>query len=69
MCLHAESSVRLLVNPNIYLTSGEWVKVAWRYVSSPSSYDWIGLYSPPQDDVYRINPTLSAPIKIQVKLL
>ena len=65
--MSAESSVRLYVNPNVYLASGDWVKLTWKYVSSPSNYDWIGLYSPPHNDVYRINPTLSAPIKIQVK--
>lgn len=62
----SESSVRLYVSPNKYFTSGDWVRLSWQYITSPSNYDWIGLYSPPQDDIYRINPVLHAPIKVQV---
>ena len=57
------------VYPAKYLSSGDWVKMSWQYVSSPSVYDWIGVYSPPLNDIYVINPTLQAPIKVQVYIL
>ena len=40
--------------------------MSWQYVSSPSVDDWIGVYSPPLDDIYLINPSVQAPIKVQV---
>ena len=64
--IFTESSIRLAVNPTKYLMSGDWVTISWQYVNSPSNYDWIGLYSPPRNDIYRINPALQAPIKVQV---
>lgn len=64
--MHVESSIRLAATPSKYLFSGDWVSISWRYVSSPSNYDWIGLYSPPRNDIYRINPVRQAPIKVQV---
>ena len=61
-----ESSIKVNVYPANYLTSGDWVKMSWQYVSNPSVYDWIGVYSPPLDDIYLINPSVQAPVKVQV---
>lgn len=61
-----EAGIRVSVYPAKYLSSGDWVKMSWQYVSYPSVYDWIGVYSPPLDDLYLIDPTVQAPIKVQV---
>ena len=61
-----ETGIKVNVYPANYLSSGDWVKMSWQYVSNPSVYDWIGVYSPPLDDIYRINPSVHAPIKVQV---
>ena len=53
------------VTPTQLSSSGEWVTVYWSGVSSPSSKDWIGVYSPPASNGYGID-TGSAPIKYQV---
>lgn len=65
--MDTETGIRVSVYPAKYLTSGDWVKMSWQYVSSPSIYDWIGVYSPPLDDIYLINPSVQAPIKVQVR--
>ena len=61
-----ETGIKVNVYPAKYLSSGDWVKMSWQYVSYPSVYDWIGVYSPPLDDIYLINPSIQAPIKVQV---
>lgn len=66
--LHTESTIQVNVYPAKNLSSGDWVKMSWRYVDNPSIYDWIGVYSPPMDDIYLINPTKQAPIKVKVSL-
>ena len=63
-----ETGIKVNVYPAKYLSSGDWVKMSWQYVSNPSVYDWIGVYSPPLDDIYVINPSLHAPIKVQVAI-
>lgn len=37
-------------------------------MDDPSDDDWVGAYSPPTDDGYRINPSEHAPIKLLVDL-
>lgn len=66
--LSAESTIQVNVYPAKNLSSGDWVKMSWRYIDNPSIYDWIGVYSPPIDDIYLINPTKQAPIKVKVSL-
>ncbi len=66
ICWLVEGGVYLWVSPQYLETSGEYVTVTWNDVESPSSLDWIGVYSPPLDDVYLINPAEHAPIKYQV---
>ena len=46
--------------------SGDWVTVSWENVDSPSSEDWIGVYSPPVSGT--IDAKHHAPIKFQVCL-
>ena len=54
------------VYPSTLSGDGGWVKVTWGYVDDPSDNDWVGVYSPPTDDGYRINPSEHAPIKLLV---
>lgn len=61
-----ESSIIFDVYPTSLSQSGEWVKVSWNHVQNPSNTDWVGVYSPPLNDVYRINPAEHAPVKLQV---
>jgi len=62
----AETTISLHVNTTLLAQSGDWVTVTWENVDSPSSSDWIGVYSPP------INGTIDvknhAPVKFQVCL-
>lgn len=62
----ADSSISMKVYPSTLSGSGGWVRVTWSYVSDPSGDDWVGLYSPPTNDGYRINPSEHAPIKLLV---
>ena len=41
------------------------MRVTWKN-SDPSDEDWVGVYSPPTNDGYRINPSEHAPIKLLV---
>ena len=67
--LHAGSSLSFAARPKYLSTSGEWVNVRWKYVDEPSENDWIGVFTPPIDDVYPINPSQQAPIKWKVNTL
>ena len=64
--LYPENSIQFSVTPSTLSSSGEWVKVSWQDVKYPNSSDWIGVYSPPANDVYRIDPINHSPIKFQV---
>lgn len=65
--VHADSSITVNVYPTNLSGSGGWVKVTWSYVDDPSDSDWIGVYSPPTDDYYKIDPSEHAPIKLKVQ--
>ena len=54
------------VYPSTLSSAGGWVKVTWQYVDDPSDDDWMGVYSPPTNDGYRINPSEHAPIHVLV---
>lgn len=56
----------LSVSSRLLQASGEWITVSWSNVENPAATDWIGVYSPPSNDVYRIDPVNHAPIKYQV---
>jgi hypothetical protein len=58
-----KSSITFAARPRYLSTSGEWVTVRWKYVNEPSEKDWIGVFTPPIDDVYPVNPSEHAPIK------
>ena len=60
------SSISFAARPKYLSSSGEWVTVRWKYVDEPSENDWIGVFTPPLDDVYPINPSQQAPIKWKV---
>ena len=62
---YIDGSMYFDVTPTRLSTSGEWVTVYWSGVSSPSSKDIIGVYSPPASNGYGVN-TSTAPIKYQV---
>lgn len=64
--MYIGSSVSFAARPRYLSTSGEWVTVRWKYVDEPSEKDWIGVFTPPIDDTYPINPTEHAPIKWKV---
>ena len=66
MLLLADGYIKLRVTPQYIEQSGNWVTVKWSGVSNPSDADWIGVYSPPVDDSYPIDPVNHAPIKYQV---
>ena len=42
--------------------------VRWKYIDEPSENDWIGVFTPPIDDVYPVNPSEHAPIKWKVTI-
>ncbi len=52
------------VSPSALERSGSWVNVSWEGVASPSSDDWVGVYSPPVGG--SIDPVKHAPVKFQV---
>ncbi len=56
------------VYPSTLSSTGGWVKVTWKYVDDPADNDWVGVYSPPTDDGYLINPSEHAPIHVLVSL-
>ena len=60
------SSISFAARPRYLSTSGEWVTVRWMYIDEPSENDWIGVFTPPIDDVYPVNPSEHAPIKWKV---
>lgn len=62
-----ESSVVFAARPRYLTKSGEWVTVRWRYIEDPSDNDWIGVFTPPIDDVYPIDPSEHSPIKWKVQ--
>ena len=67
MCVgFADGYIRLRVTPQYIEQSGNWVTVKWSGVNNPSDADWIGVYSPPNDNSYPIDPVNHAPIKYQV---
>ena len=51
------------VNVTELETSGSWVNVSWSGVTTPTTKDWIGVYSPPVNG--SIEPA-HAPVKYQV---
>ena len=61
------SSVVFAARPRYLTQSGEWVTVRWRYIEDPSDNDWVGVFTPPIDDVYPIDPTEHSPIKWKVQ--
>lgn len=63
---HIASSISFKVSSTMLNKSGEWVEVSWANVDSPDEYDWVGVFSPPREDVYQINLEHQAPIKLQV---
>jgi len=54
------------VYPSTLSSTGGWVKVTWKYVDDPADNDWVGVYSPPTNDGYGINPSKHAPIHVLV---
>ena len=65
-CTTSENRISFSVTPSILSKSGDWVTVSWQKVEYPNSSDWIGVYSPPINDIYRIDPVNHSPIKFQV---
>ena len=57
-------TITLHVNTTLLAQSRDWVTVTWENVDSPSSSDWIGVYSPPVNGT--IDAKNHAPIKFQV---
>ena len=66
LCPAAETTISLHVNTTLLAQSGDWVTVTWENVDSPSSSDWIGVYSPPVNGT--IDVKNHAPVKFQVCL-
>ena len=61
------NGISFKVYPKSLAKSGEWVEVSWNYVQNPDEGDWVGVFSPPINDIYRINLALQAPVKLQVR--
>ncbi len=60
------SSISFKLSTTSLNKSGEWVEVSWDNVDSPDDYDWVGVFSPPLNDIYQINLQQQAPVKLQV---
>lgn len=65
LLLFAEHSIQFSVYPDVLNTSGDWTKVYWNYVPSPSTGDWVGLFLV-ADNTSMIDPKHHAPTKYQV---
>ena len=66
LCVPPDSSITMKVYPTTLNGSAGWVTVTWGNVDDPSDNDWVGVYSPPTNDGYRINPSDHAPLKLLV---
>ena len=64
--LYIGDSMSFTARPKYLETSGSWVTVRWYYVEEPSEKDWIGVFTPPVDGDYPIDPSEHSPIKWKV---